>query len=58
LETGIPSSQDRLDQAVRRTVIARQPAIRRPRPQELRRVLFLIFIIAFLLVVLGMIVQG
>jgi hypothetical protein len=58
LETGIPSSQDRLDQAVRRTVIARQPEFRRPRPPELRRVLFLIFIIAFPLVVLGMIVQG
>ncbi len=58
METGIPSSQDRMEQAVRRKVIARRPAIRRSRRPKLGRLLFLIFIIAFLLLAIGMIVQG
>jgi len=47
-----------MEQAVRPTVIARPPAIRRSRRPKPGRVLFLIFIIAFLLLAIGMIVQG
>jgi hypothetical protein len=58
VETGIPSSHNILAPAVRRQVVARQPAMRRQRRPRPGRLLFLIFITAFLLLVLGLILQG